>query len=834
MDNSPGGNPPGNPPQNESNAEAGINPPVQRVRNPIPHFLFISFVLFLLTNHNGDEFLARHQYQDALQSLTYQLSNYTAWMNGTESESNFTVPNQDITVAPLLESFKLEGGLLDPHTSSYYSNITGTFHGDTKFYNITPPFLNNTTREWLPLAEKYMADANMSLIPEKTGSWNWSASDKAALSLVEKQPSFTNASEHLALIHGKIELTDEHTSEDLRLEFEGIHFISNGTIYALAEPTGRHVDLRFLPSIVPAAFRNETAQIVEPELASRIAKLKNLIDAGVIEPEAALDEGPKTSCPFSLYVVLDPVNVAENLLRELEGETQQPAGIWTVKPPPMSISGLLMSKECGIFYEFHKMEGVGLRSLFRKLTTYAGTTAITYLVMLILLSRQMQRSRTPSGISRLSFWTFLVQATVDALSFAGHTVFALVADGKPSLSLIAPAFLACVLFANESQFAMLIQQFQAPEATPAPEPTVTNPATDVPRPVPQAPGVVAAETPEVVTANLPSPSQPTVGLPAPIAGLPAPTAGLPAPTAGLPAPTAGLPAPTADLPAPTAGLPAPTAGLPAPAVQATPLPTQPSFLAFFIQHIRSDPQLRLWLVLFVFLTLMVHTILSATLSIIFVAVAYSLFWSPQIVRSTRRGRGSGLAAEYLVGTTLCRLYIALYFLLCPKNVLDIEPRPWSTFLAAFVCLQMTIVILQDTRIGPTFFLPRRYVAVKTYDYHPVMPVSGDAESPDQSLGDCAICMDSIHVDPSVRRRPTSLDDKSDWEKTSIKGTSKRKTKGGAAGGILNAVQMGVGSATGRKNYSLAPCHHLFHTDCLERWLAIKNICPQCRRPLPPL
>lgn len=103
----------------------------------------------------------------------------------------------------------------------------------------------------------------------------------------------------------------------------------------------------------------------------------------------------------------------------------------------------------------------------------------------------------------------------------------------------------------------------------------------------------------------------------------------------------------------------------------------------------------------------------------------------------------------------------------------------------------------------------QYAAVKIYDYHPVMPVSGDVESSDQSLGDCAICMDAIHVDPSVLRRPTSLDGKSDWEKTSGKGTSKRKTKAGAAGGIFNAVQMGVGSATGRKNYSLAPCHHLF-------------------------
>lgn len=130
------------------------------------------------------------------------------------------------------------------------------------------------------------------------------------------------------------------------------------------------------------------------------------------------------------------------------------------------------------------------------------------------------------------------------------------------------------------------------------------------------------------------------------------------------------------------------------------------------------------------------------MSIFFVSVTYSFFWLPQIVRSARRGRGSGLSKEYLVGTTLCRLYIALCeqpcavalcfplninvdFLLCPKNVLDIEPRrelfsflliseskserkiAWSPILAGFVCLQMAVVILQDTRLGPTFFLPQQ-------------------------------------------------------------------------------------------------------------------------------
>jgi hypothetical protein len=62
------------------------SPTPQRPRSSIPSFLFITFLLFMLTNHSGDEFLARNTYQNALQSLNYQLGNFTAWIGGRESE----------------------------------------------------------------------------------------------------------------------------------------------------------------------------------------------------------------------------------------------------------------------------------------------------------------------------------------------------------------------------------------------------------------------------------------------------------------------------------------------------------------------------------------------------------------------------------------------------------------------------------------------------------------------------------------------------------------------------------------------------------------------------
>ena len=72
----------------------------------------------------------------------------------------------------------------------------------------------------------------------------------------------------------------------------------------------------------------------------------------------------------------------------------------------------------------------------------------------------------------------------------------------------------------------------------------------------------------------------------------------------------------------------------------------------------------------------------------------------------------------------------------------------------------------------------------SYNYHPAIPLP-DPEAPEQSLGDCSICMDAILVDPSLRQ-------KGDDEKEQLLGL-------GRWGQAANM----------RKSYSLAPCHHLF-------------------------
>lgn len=108
----------------------------------------------------------------------------------------------------------------------------------------------------------------------------------------------------------------------------------------------------------------------------------------------------------------------------------------------------------------------------------------------------------------------------------------------------------------------------------------------------------------------------------------------------------------------------------------------------------------------------------------------------------------------------------------------------------------------------------------------------DLESPEPSLGDCAICMDAILIDPLLRLQSKSSELRNGEKSSGLSDTKKGKT----VGNMINAMQIGVGVTNARKNYSLAPCSHLFvsfpwcdvtvnfalltfitkHTDCLEK------------------
>jgi hypothetical protein len=171
----------------------------------------------------------------------------------------------------------------------------------------------------------------------------------------------------------------------------------------------------------------------------------------------------------------------------------------------------------------------------------------------------------------------------------------------------------------------------------------------------------------------------------------------------------------------------------------------------------------------------VQNVIVGTLAFLF----YS-FWVPQIVRNVFRGCRHPLSHRYILVMSITRLGIPLYFYGCPNNLIGHQSTPWVYALVAYVVLQVVILFLQDA-FGPRFFVPSRYLP-QTYNYHPILSVD-DEEATEEPVGksqqpkDCAICMLSIDTNNH-----------------------------GHSG--LNVLS--------RTNYMITPCHHMFHTECLEK------------------
>ncbi|KIN95412.1 hypothetical protein M404DRAFT_34219 [Pisolithus tinctorius Marx 270] len=275
-----------------------------------------------------------------------------------------------------------------------------------------------------------MANMNMTEIVNYLGTQDWKATRKMAWSVVNRAVVEEGVSDKLAMAHGRIDFVDATSGNEMRLDFEGVYFIANGSVYGFAEPPGRHIDIRYLPAIVPEDSQNETTRVVRKELQSRIDKIKTMIDNGVIDQESLeANSGVQSDCGFLVYAQIEPSPISEELMIDVESELQSPTRKWTPNVFPLRVNGVLLSRECGVLYRFHHAEGL---SHFSEESLTVGC--------LIPYKQIRSHWQCPAALQRLSVWTFSTQAIVDAVSLATHITFAILAHGRPSLALIIPAF----------------------------------------------------------------------------------------------------------------------------------------------------------------------------------------------------------------------------------------------------------------------------------------------------------------------------------------------------------------------------------------------------------
>jgi hypothetical protein len=153
-----------------------------------------------------------------------------------------------------------------------------------------------------------------------------------------------------------------------------------------------------------------------------------------------------------------------------------------------------------------------------------------------------------------------------------------------------------------------------------------------------------------------------------------------------------------------------------------------------------------------------------------VAILYS-FFIPQIVHSTRSPLRKTKDVMFLVLISLSRLLPVYYFACYRDNILGFYSPTAAIATTAYVGSQLLVVLLQNW-LGGAFFLLKRLRPVGLFDYRAVVPEEG---------AECSVCLTQMEPGEDA---------------------------------------MGT------------PCGHLFHRECLTRWMDMQMVCPLCRRPLP--
>lgn len=189
------------------------------------------------------------------------------------------------------------------------------------------------------------------------------------------------------------------------------------------------------------------------------------------------------------------------------------------------------------------------------------------------------------------------------------------------------------------------------------------------------------------------------------------------------------------------------------------------------------------------------------------------YWVPQFLRNTLKNRRRTLLWEFVFGLSLVRVIPVIYICMNPGNPFRHAYDPVLVLaLAGWLLGQILLLYLQSV-LGARFWVNDRWLP-EQHNYHPVLTLKelengfaldvisslkpGDGALASMCEMDCAICMSTLTFP------------------------------------VVGDAKEGKSYEKMMKATMVTPCHHIFHTTCLEDWMSYKLQCPVCRSALPPL
>ncbi|GAK64641.1 RING finger ubiquitin ligase [Moesziomyces antarcticus] len=745
--------------------------------------------------------------REAIRQTEHMRSQVYGWYHHNATEAaNFSVTPDPAELYTLLPATYSGRSLVTPD-GAYYRDIEGYYKGSWSGWDMSTVAnrslaidsrLNRTAAERLATnaPPQYLDDVEREKLVQDRGAFDWLTVDPGHMDLHLQEEHLLKG--NVSLVTGSLSFSVPKSEKSTDFSLEGLHYIPTGSIFlhAMGDEAVNGTDVRTVLGMVPRANNataNATVAAIDKAFQLRIDMLERIIASGSYDAPDASSTGVVAThnCSLHVYAQLrsagayDEVQVSINAL---EREMAVSTGISTIAPPALQLSMLAYSPECRFVASAKEVTGLLQSRVWKKAVRYALMYMVVVLVQTWLLVQQMEATTTPSGLGKLSDKTFLAQSVLDAYSCLVHLSVGVALDNETTVPLIACAFMSGMCFmAFGYRYTITIYRTHM-DAAPTPAPT---------------------------------------------------------------------PAPATPAPAPSTATAPGSEGQPIPVDAAGATATQPQPAAVETPEERTARRRGRAIFGVGFFLMMVAFFPLVTVAIL-LPIVYS-FWVPQIWRNVERGTRKAILTRCVVGTTLARLFVPLYVLLCPANVLMAEPSAWGYVLGAYVVVQMLVLLGQDV-LGPHFFLRAAWVpehAAAGWEYHPAVGGVDAEQGGGAEYGDCAICLAEIEDRAKPTRRPSGVatswwpfgrrdgsygyDRVAEAEEFEVdeEATTRRdeeKQESGWAWMARFKPDVGAAGALRRRRMDVmvAPCQHAFHTECLERWLTIKNECPSCRSMLPPV
>ncbi|RKP25117.1 hypothetical protein SYNPS1DRAFT_29140 [Syncephalis pseudoplumigaleata] len=383
------------------------------------NYLLFLFILLILLGFRDNQ-AARDELAriiDATRNLTQALKNETYNANSTKS-----LPDElqrDIRHLLALNNETTHG--------RYYQNITGTFRG-----------------QWQG-KELALAEHNGTYNESNRGQFLFNSSGNAIMSLA----TYPTRNTSVAFIEGSIRLDNERESDRGAYFFlEGLHYQQNGTIFLVGAPNNTAEASNITALMPDEAMFNETKSVLLGVYDKRIAELEAQLARGEgIIPGQDQMGTEETGCYLRLYLQLKAIapDIALSDVAQYEKELHHPTGMPVMSmPPPLEASLLSYSNNCGIEITASSMDGMLVGEFYHRVALLSIAAAIVGIAQILLMISQMEYTQTPTGITKIAYWTITLQCIMDGYVCVGLLTAALVLR-QVFLPLVTAAFFALVL-----------------------------------------------------------------------------------------------------------------------------------------------------------------------------------------------------------------------------------------------------------------------------------------------------------------------------------------------------------------------------------------------------